>query len=270
MSYRKPVPAYVPSPPASPSSPQSMQLPHTPERNQPMPQTSADWRTVLEQVSRKRRGNTDTGSNSDRLIKEAGQDPVPERKVPSLLVGSPDGEKIPVEESNYTPLLAPSNLPPCYERRPKRKLHQYYRPPTPPLRAHTPKRRLVGNAPTFFHSCESPCLVLNDTRDGVWPQPRRMPSATALSFSTTVTQSPSFKTETTDPSSEHSEASIVWSRNADMGLKGLPKPIGYTPAPRRILGISVNSPSFSWWGQIGTWGAALGMKLRRFTSLFIC
>ncbi|GLB33869.1 hypothetical protein LshimejAT787_0107530 [Lyophyllum shimeji] len=272
MSYRKPVPLYVPSPPASPSLPVSIPLPHTREPIEPVTQKSAKYPDVSEQVSQKRPDNTDTGSESDRSPKKlAAQDPilVLERQVPSVLVES-DGETIHIEESQYIPLSAPGSLPPRPVRRPKRRFHQQYRPPTPPLPAHTRKRRIADNSSIYFHSCEPPCLMFDDACEGICPESRRMPSVTTPSISTTVVQGPSFQTETTCLYSEQSEASTVWSRNTDPELHGLPKPVGHTRAPRRILGVGINSPKLLWWGPIGTWGASLKMKLRRFTSLFIC
>ncbi|KAF8076457.1 hypothetical protein FPV67DRAFT_418281 [Lyophyllum atratum] len=269
-SYRKPVPVYVPSPPPSPAMSAPMQLAFTLENSEPMPHSSPDWRTVLEQASKKRRVTGDSTSISDRSLEKLGQDPIPERKVPSLLVESPDGQKIPIEESNYTPLYAPSTLPPSPERHAKRKLHQYYRPPTPPLAAHTRKRRTVDSTPNFFHSCELPCPMSDDARQGVCPEPRRMPSMTAPSFSTTVTQSPSFKTEKTYLSFGPSELSTLWSGNMDMGLHDLPKPVGLSRTPARMGDAKTNSPRSPWRGRIGTWGASLGMSLRRFTTMFIC
>ncbi|KAF5388156.1 hypothetical protein D9615_000462 [Tricholomella constricta] len=258
-SYRKPVPTYIPSPPASP-----MQLSHSLESDEVVPPLPVDWRAVIEQVSMRRRNSISTISDTARTY---GQDPLPGRRLPSLKVESPDGEEVPIEISNYTPLHAPSILPPSPERHSKRKLHQHYRPPTPPLPTHTRKQR-IDSSTVFLNSCEMACPSFNDAREITHPEPRRMPSMTAPSFSTTRTQSPSFKTETTYLSMGPSEVSILWSRNADDEHQGLSKPVGHTREFGRD--IRENVPNFSWWGRIVRSSASLGTKLRRIPTTFIC
>ncbi|KAG6816931.1 hypothetical protein H0H87_001633 [Tephrocybe sp. NHM501043] len=87
--------------------------------------SQVDWRTVLKHTSKTRRDSISTTSKTAVNV-TSGQGQVLDKKVPSLLVKSPDGEYIPIDGSIYTPLTAPSFEPPSPERRVKRKLHQVW------------------------------------------------------------------------------------------------------------------------------------------------
>ncbi|KAG6811318.1 hypothetical protein H0H92_008030 [Tricholoma furcatifolium] len=98
MSYRKPVPIYIPSPPPSPET-LPTQLPHSFDHSPIAPQHTPSH-TIL------------TGTQSLLLNSTL------------LLEKSPDEEEILIEDANYTPLTAPPCTPPDLERHAKRKLHQ--------------------------------------------------------------------------------------------------------------------------------------------------
>ncbi|KAG6902231.1 hypothetical protein C0995_002863 [Termitomyces sp. Mi166 len=176
MSYRKPVPIYVPSPPASPTL-LAAQLPHSFENAPSIPIQQEDTISI---------SNTAANATSPPA-----QVPALDKKVPSLLVKSPEGEQIPIDNSNYTPLTAPSDSPPSLGRHMKPKLHQQYRPPTPPLPSHTRKPRTPDIPPDIFPVAEtSSSSIFTDNRDSAssYPELRRKPSTVAPSFTTYHTQ----------------------------------------------------------------------------------
>ncbi|RDB22689.1 hypothetical protein Hypma_010120 [Hypsizygus marmoreus] len=250
------------------------------------------WREIIEQASKKRRATVSTmpetrfslsklekPDNDNTSTFEASilpsEETARDRKIPSIAVEYCDGRKMSVEDLRG----APSSTCSSPTRRPKRRLHQQYRPPTPPLPAYAQKQRLVASESEsiHFYSTKQPCSTPSGTLEGPCPPPCRVPSMKASSFSTIGTKSPSFQTEKTYSSFGNSEPSTLWSTTyADSRpglhvLPALPKHVGHVQESRPNTSYcALKAPLFSCWRRMEAWSTYLGMKLRSLSSLFFC
>ncbi|KAG6869249.1 hypothetical protein C0993_000002 [Termitomyces sp. T159_Od127] len=186
--------------------------------------------------------------------------PIPaDKEIPPLSI---EREQIPLDDPDYIPLTAPSCSPPG--RREKRKIHQQYRPPTPPLPSHSRKHRTpdaisVMETPSssIFHgNCESPYQEL-----------RRKHSTVAPSFTTSLTQSPSLQTEKTYISFVPSDRCLCWPK---VRLHQFSKTDSRSSRSGLSVGHDTGVDEVSWWGKIGGWGASIGSKVKRFAKMYMC
>ncbi|KAG7096880.1 hypothetical protein E1B28_004286 [Marasmius oreades] len=111
-SYRKPVPVYIPSPPASPNAPSTSLLPLSPmvvysSQRESIPPLPADWKTMLQRAM-----YLDMETETTPPLELKTQDEAGER------LNDPPAGGVPV---------------PQRPRSPRRRLPQAFRPPTPPL-----------------------------------------------------------------------------------------------------------------------------------------
>jgi hypothetical protein len=227
MSYRKPAPKYIPSPPPSPfSSPTStfnrMSIsPGSPvvEETPPLPE---DWREVIRLAMA---ANVSTGSVA---ISTAGVADIAIPLSPVLDVSRKEQvfPTIVVDRSYSRDSLSPGENPARSPTTGKtRKLHRSYRPPTPPTQAHYKRRRLPDDD-SGFSGPMMPCRMVypdlpwqHDSQDAYrmssMPSlsPSRRPSESTRrdSFSTlTTSHIPSVKTECLNSNTADPEASPTW------------------------------------------------------------
>jgi len=225
MSYRKPPPKYIPSPPPSPlSSPISpfnritlSPRSPTPDETPPLPD---DWREVI------RLAMAANASSRSFATSAVGAADIAIPLSTSVLDVSQKDEVFPIttiEDRNYSrvSLFQVPDENPARSPTPgkSRKPHRNYRPPTPPLQAHYKQRRLPDDDSGLL-SPIMPCRMIypdipwvHNSQDAY--QTSSMPTFTmgGDSFSTlTTNRIPSFNTEkshclnaTTD-----SEASTTW------------------------------------------------------------
>ncbi|ESK96095.1 hypothetical protein Moror_7440 [Moniliophthora roreri MCA 2997] len=146
-SYRKPVPKYIPSPPASPMYSSTSPLPPSPilsaisirESTPPLP---SDWKEVLE---RARLPEVSVPTNSEVVNTEEPYD------LDEFFTPPPsDVEVATIEEPRSVPQSPKS---------PKRGLPQTFRPPTPPLPAQNRKRKLRDTESIMGHLVATRFLV---------------------------------------------------------------------------------------------------------------
>jgi len=127
MSYRKPVPKYIPSPPLSPST-EHGQLNLEETFGQEVPPLPREWREAIEQAL-----------SSDNFA------------ASTLICGSLEGTDIePIHVYSPNPSRRATFITrgsvcsaawQCREEKQQRQPHHIYRPPTPPLPSYRPKRR---------------------------------------------------------------------------------------------------------------------------------
>ncbi|KAH0587639.1 hypothetical protein H2248_006407 [Termitomyces sp. 'cryptogamus'] len=263
MSYRKPVPIYIPSPPTSPAL-LATQLPHSFENDPVLLQV--DMQNILQQTLMQEQDIISISNIAVNGTPPLGQVPVLDKKAP-LLVKSPEGEQIIIEDSNYTPLTAPSCLPPSAERRVKHKLHQQYRPPTPPLPSYTRNR-----APDILPVAETPSTSLFGGSSGSSsPEIRRRPSIVTPSFSTCYTQSPSFQTEKTCISFGPFERCMFWPKGNNVGLHQSSKfPARRSRSELTVVDHNTENDEVSWWRKISKWATFIGLKAKGFANMYMC
>ncbi|KAF8897600.1 hypothetical protein BD779DRAFT_1491695 [Infundibulicybe gibba] len=164
MSYRKPVPTYIPSPPPSPpSSPDSniarLSFSLDSLAGRQLPPLPGDWRQIIEQtlvatppaVVHLRRESTIDGRSSARTSDATTQDGRLSFFTASSYHGyvQPEASTSQAWTDNGVEPPNPGDLSssPMPEKRPKRRLHQNYRPPTPPLPAHHKRLRSQDDEP---------------------------------------------------------------------------------------------------------------------------
>ncbi|KAG6890564.1 hypothetical protein C0992_000572 [Termitomyces sp. T32_za158] len=254
-SYRKPVPIYIPSPPGSPAL-LATQLPHSLENDA---WSQVDMQNVLQQTQMP---GADSVCISNTAVNGTTAPISADEQVPSFLVKSPEGEEIPLDDSNYTPLTATCSSP---GRRVKRKLHREYRPPTPPLPSHSRKHPTRDT----FASVETPSSsIFNGHCESLNPELRRKPSTVAPSFTTSYTQSPSFQTERTYLSFVPSNRCIFWPKKGNVRLQQI-----FKSEPRSSRsGLPVDhgteaDEEVSWWGKICEWGVSMGVRVKRLRNM---
>ncbi|KAF9464485.1 hypothetical protein BDZ94DRAFT_1307997 [Collybia nuda] len=273
MSYRKPVPEYIPSPPSSPMSP-SLHLVISLDADGLVPPLPDQWRSTSSQAPTQPFSNT-TFDIPRALI--SGLSEPQERSIPLIKV-----EPVDALEGNEAARKSrsASDSPVSVERPTKRRLHQQYRPPTPPLPTHHKIHRLPDNQSIV----ESYDKSSSDAAPGVPPSRlyKHIPSMRAASLSTIGTRTTSiqmYQAEKTYSSFGTSEPSTLWSSastayaGSDAGhrtLPVLPMHIVGIPGPSIAAKGSSGSNSSSWWHRIGTWGTSFRTKLKSFARVFIC
>ncbi|TFK75843.1 hypothetical protein BDN72DRAFT_352509 [Pluteus cervinus] len=285
LSYRKPVPIYIPSPPASPpSSPATTQLvasflpPHLLGQASPttlvegrqqraseesvLPELPSNWREVITKA-------LETGAPiqlQKQLLSEP-QTPQPELEeaisyenagcVPSSATSS-EGK----QEGRMLSRI-PSTLSKSSGRRARWKAHQSYRPPTPPL-------------PSCRDLPEPDTLILDSFG---MPEERCKPSS-VLPYAA-LQSNTSFGTERTMTSLTTSIPSATWSGTASNSSGGLHMdgglmPIYHVAAPdkrgrrtRKLKRSPTKTAVVSLWDRVGTWGTSVKSKLKRFRRLVV-
>lgn len=272
MSYRKPVPIYVPSPPSSPPFSSSMRLslalgPGTDDHTPPLPD---DWRDIIEQAL------TDGPENlfmSDEVLIGRPVRPQPSRENRGMGKNHAQGHQVWSEDRSALRSAVYSPISPGSGKPHKRKLPQHYRPPTPPLPAHYNQRRSPDNELLLFNT-HMPCVTPKHVQERHCPMPRRELSVKAASFSTIWTKSPSFKTENTYSSFGNSEPSVLFSSSyATYAGLGAELPVLPTQLGRSETVVKVSSARrfiSSWRALLESWGTSLKVKLRSFTRMCVC
>jgi len=172
MSYRKPVPTYVPSPPSSPR--QSILPPPTLE----VPPLPPNWREVLDQV-----GMLPPRSNAESITGEYIEQDMTE------LASSVVSDSLTVYGDQG--IRSTSNVPWTQKRR----LHQQYRPPTPPIPSHHKSRQSLLNSDS-----NSEVTLTHDVHRQIdhfrlyHDYPRGGPGASSLNISSSFRTMGSFNT----------------------------------------------------------------------------
>ncbi|TFK43468.1 hypothetical protein BDQ12DRAFT_675029 [Crucibulum laeve] len=275
MSYRKPVPKYIPSPPPSPpSSPRSMSLFYTPSLlEEDAPPLPNDWRDVINKVAVPTKPQPALiMPGSDIYPSITVQEPYISEQVSANTVDCPSSPSYTNDDSEgwpSPPSRSTTYTPSANSRERKRRLHQHYRPPTPPLPAQNKRRRLPDIEP------EESTFNKTDTKEDTYHD---------ISFTDTgpssLRSASSFRTEKTLVSFDRTEPSMLWSgatcgsdsEAGDHSIPVLPMHIVNYDMVRKINGSSGNpSPSPankpSWWERAGT---TLKSKLWSFSRVFCC
>ncbi|KAJ3845156.1 hypothetical protein EV361DRAFT_313867 [Lentinula raphanica] len=192
MSYRKPVPEYIPSPPSSPAVMPDADLPKTQEpatlevlRVRALPPLPDGWQDVLRQASAQ-------GKQNDAAVKVASNHAPSFSRHPSLIpTASPmlqDGRE------NLPSISTSSNGS-------RRRLPQIVRPPTPPINTSNIKRKDSSIDNHEYLTVPRPNnLIKNAESSGLYPPLSRTATTAAgssrNSFHPISTQA-SFRTERT-------------------------------------------------------------------------
>ncbi|KAJ8587428.1 hypothetical protein M405DRAFT_310341 [Rhizopogon salebrosus TDB-379] len=174
-SYRKPVPKFIPSPPASPhgsptSSARRLSFSHV-SAGLDAPPLPSDWRDVIDRAVSRDRRTTPTLPAIDTVVDASCPDahgddaePSPEKLSPSNADFGTSGSMVftpPTPTGSFRdeePMSRPSSPTPWqYPLRSIAKLPSYqeeYRPPTPPLSNQRKRSRSTGSG------CDSPTLTI--------------------------------------------------------------------------------------------------------------
>ncbi|KAF9009004.1 hypothetical protein BDQ17DRAFT_1349350 [Cyathus striatus] len=273
MSYRKPVPEYIPSPPPSPPRPSPLRLSLAlPSPDQDTPPLPSDWRETITKVA--------TSSRPDAALLVPGNDLHP---------------SISLEYAHYASFLTPSAVDTAafvydYDnswrsspsgrlsvslaspnRRRKRRLYQHYRPPTPPLPTRHNKRRrhpsieIESNDSLFYDQEVSEVVEI------------RVQGTMDTSVPSLLRTSPSFHTEKTLVSLNYSEPSTGWSNDvgsaitSDRGNRSVQVSAMHTLSidkVRRLNSMASPVDNMSFWERLGIWGRSFKSKLTRLTLIF--
>ncbi|THV08480.1 hypothetical protein K435DRAFT_832946, partial [Dendrothele bispora CBS 962.96] len=168
MSYRKPVPAYIPSPPSSPSRlPQiNTMICHSESTLPPLPD---NWKDNVRQAN----------------------------ELPGIMLSAPDDTS---NDPNSSKFSDKASISQSSTERPKRGLPQIYRPPTPPLISDK-KRKTPEESREYLTVPPSPISV----RDSYYPPIAGISARSSVQGSLlTLTPQPSNRTDKTMVSSTHS------------------------------------------------------------------
>ncbi|KAF9055353.1 hypothetical protein BDZ89DRAFT_1055948, partial [Hymenopellis radicata] len=170
MTYRKPAPEFVPSPPSSPVVQEPLDVPVTSEEvPPPLPER---WRDTIEQATSIHTIDLD-GANSKSSFYPAEQSTLYDAQISLLSRGSVSSDS-PSAFSQRSPSRGP------------RKQRQY-RPPTPPIPAVRRKERMDEDAATFV-TVDRP---VRELKDGGYPilsgQPSFMTEKSQSSYGLTST-----------------------------------------------------------------------------------
>ncbi|KAE9410630.1 hypothetical protein BT96DRAFT_984137 [Gymnopus androsaceus JB14] len=188
-SYRKPVPEYIPSPPASPTS-AIPNLPRMPSMHEGggLPPLPGGWQDVLRQAAaaqEKRIDNVQDVSSIDAV------------RPSRIFLQSVPSVSLPLEDCERSP-------GPTSPGGSRRRLPQSYRPPTPPLSSATRKRKLPEDSSVDNHEFLTVPRITNLNKShessGSYPPPPTRTATTAGSSKTSLhplSNQASFRTEKT-------------------------------------------------------------------------
>jgi len=146
MSYRKPVPEYIPSPPPSPLTAQekSSSEEYSTEEVPPLP---TEWREAI--------GRALSSSNSAAPSPTPPSDSSSEELVLNRHHSICTSNVIIKRPAYVRSDSACSAATLSQEEKRQRQLHRIYRPPTPPLPTHQPKQRKIELSVEWLDSCST-------------------------------------------------------------------------------------------------------------------
>ncbi|KAF8621674.1 hypothetical protein AX15_007687 [Amanita polypyramis BW_CC] len=146
MSYRKPVPVYIPSPPLSPLTKQeSSSERHCSRGAPPLPR---EWREIIERALT----SSDSTAPTLRLSSNSSSG------CPDVQLKRRNSTNTSIVFKNPALIRRESAWSAAHfsqEEKCERQLHHIYRPPTPPIRTHRPKRRKIEIEPEEWDSCST-------------------------------------------------------------------------------------------------------------------
>jgi hypothetical protein len=245
MSYRKPVPTYIPSPPSSPRQ-STFPLSTQPNLDLEVPPLPPNWREVLDQV----------GMLPPRPIAESCQ-----------LLPTVTGEYIEMDMTELASSVVSDNLTVYGDQvvfpgpgnrstsnvpwTQKRRLHQQYRPPTPPIPSQHKSRQSLLNSDsnsevTLTHDVHRQIDYFGLYHD----YPRGGPGASSLKISSSFRTMGSFNT---------SNPSVVFQGMRTGELSNYSSLLNHEHDRHlhRIAGDTSESVEPSCWESLGAWAKKL-------------
>jgi len=250
MSYRKPVPTYIPSPPSSPPQPTFPPSAHLDLEVPPLP---PNWREALNQVdllpSRQNAKSCQllpavTGEYIEMDMAELAS---------SVMSGYPKGGNLIVHGDKVAlpGTRSTSNVPWTQRRR----LHQQYRPPTPPIPSQHKSPRSLLNSDNNSEISVAQNVHRRIDHFGLYHDyPRGGPGASSLKIS------PSFITDKTMGSFNTSNSSMGWFQGMiTEELSNYPSLLNHKHDRHlhRIAGDTSESVNPSYWKSLGAWAKKL-------------
>jgi len=240
MSYRKPVPTYVPSPPSSPRQ-STLPLSTKPNLDLEVPPLPPNWREVLDQV-----GTLPPRSNAELC----------------QLLSTHTGEYIEQDMTELASTVVSDNITLCGDQvilpgirstsnapwTQKRRLHQQYRPPTPPIPSQHKSRQSLLNSDSNSEVTLTHDVHCQIDHFGLYHDyPRSGPGASSLKISS------SFRTMGTFNTSNPSVALQGGMKTGEL--------FNYTSLLNhrndrhlhKIAGDSSKSMELSYWESLGAW-----------------
>ncbi|KAJ6515820.1 hypothetical protein C8R45DRAFT_957715 [Mycena sanguinolenta] len=212
MSYRKPVPVYIPSPPPSPSTSQTLSAGRTPENVPPLPE---HWHDAIA-LARRTYGSNLALSASQTLVRPPEHGSSDSEDVHS---GSmhPEPLTFSPEEAHQLPRVAS----PVHFASNFRNTAQYrvYRPPTPPRPSDHKWRGLFDESPSESRRSKSVCRS-----EEMYAWSIGTPESYSYSRHASSTSLPSSEWQVTDEpkgkdsNSQERDQSVWWDKLKSLGV----------------------------------------------------
>lgn len=251
MSYRKPVPTYIPSPPSSPRQSESTLPPSTqPNLDLEVPPLPPNWREVLDQVGMlPPRPNAEscqllptvTGECIEMDMTELASSVVSD--FPGNLTVYGDQVVFPGPDIRST-----SNIPWTQKRR----LHQQYRPPTPPIPSQHKLQQSLLNTDSNSEVTLTHDVHRQIDHFGLYHDyPRGGPGASSLKISSSFRMMGSFNT---------SNPSVAWFQGITTGELSNYSSLLNQGHDHHLLGIAGDTSESvepSCWESLGAWAKKL-------------
>ncbi|KAF8812505.1 hypothetical protein BYT27DRAFT_7335762 [Phlegmacium glaucopus] len=255
MSYRKPVPTYVPSPPPSP--PQASFLSSTqPNLDLEVPPLPPNWREVLDQVGMPPPRLTARSSHLIPIDTEERIEMDMTELPSSIMSEYHEGGNLTLrgdEVAFLRPGTQSTSNVPCPQ---KRRLHQQYRPPTPPIPSqYKPRHSLLNLDNLISDDADSEVTLAHDGHRighfGLYHDySRGGPGVSSLKISS------SFRTDKTMGSFNTLNPSVGWSQGmSTRGSSNCPSLLNHKHSHyvHGVAGDTSESVNPSCWESLGAW-----------------